>query len=216
MARDENPPFGRGETWYGLSPAPAIDSANLGGIQHEGKIWKFEDVTVSASGATGARPARSNRDVYCMCVRNVSGIALLPKRLVTLQKTGTDGKFFLGRVDGYATVTADGPAYPVDEFLTSAGVPNNDLFWIVVRGPATVLTDIAAAAGNVINVGDSVVALTAATSQATTAGRIAAQLLTGATALLANQVQNRVGRALSAATTSNTAADLLIDTITWS
>jgi hypothetical protein len=210
MARDDPPPFGRGETFYN---GATIDPANLGGSQWEGKTWVFEDVDYTP-GTAGAKPSRSGRYVKCMAVRNVSGIALLAKRLVTLQTAGTDGRFFLGRVDGYATLTA-AQAYPVDEFLPAAGVPNNDMFWIVVDGPAKVLTDLAGAATNVFAVGGAIVALTAATSQATTAGRVAPQDLTGATSILGNQIQNKIGYALSARTTGNTNADLLIDVRRW-
>ena len=209
MARKENPPFPRGETFYN---GGTIDSNNLGGAQLEGHIWEFEDIDLS-SGA-GGKKTRSNRRVVCMCVRNVSGIALLPKRLANLQTGGTDGRYMLGRADGYATTTA-AMGYPIDEWLPAAGVPNNDLFWLVIDGPATVKSDLAGGANNVINVGTALVSLTAATSQATTAGRVAPQDLTGATALLGNQLQNKVGFALSAATTANTDADILVDVRAW-
>lgn len=200
--RLENPPFPRGETFYnGLS----IDSTNLGGLQFEGAEWEFEDVQINAG--VGAKPNRTNMKVRCRCVRNVAAIALQPKRLVTFQLTAG---MYGSRVDGYATTTAQ-RGFPVDEYLPAAGVPVNDLFWIVVAGPALVLTPLDAGSDNVINVGDAVVALTAATSGATTAGRVYTQDLTGATSLLANQVQDRVGYALSAVTTGNTGANLLIE-----
>ncbi len=212
MARDDAPPFGRGETFYGVSGLTP-DSNNLGGAQWEGKTWVFEDIDYT-SGTVGAKPTRSGRYVKCMAVRNVSGITLLPKRLVSLQLSG---KFFLGRVDGYTTITAQ-QGYPVDEFLPSTGVINYDVFWIVVDGPAMCLTDIAAAtATGVINVGDALVSLTAATSQATTAGRIMPQdLASGVTgATLAIQVQNKLGYALSAKTSANTNSSILVDIRKW-
>jgi hypothetical protein len=82
---------------------------------------------------------------------------------------------------------------------------------VVMEGPAVILTDLAGADNNVLNVGTVVVALTGATSGATTAGRVAPQDLTGATALLADQIQNRIGYALTAKTTANTNADVLVD-----
>ena len=211
MARNENPPFGRGETFYN---GGYIDSNNLGGLQMEGAIWEFEDVDYTP-GKVGAKPARTNRRVKCMIVRNVSGITLLPKRLVTFQNAGVDGRYRAGRVDGYVTTTAQ-RGYPVDEYLSATnGVPNNDLFWVVIEGPSKVLTALDGGADNVFNVGDIAVGLTAATSGATTAGRVYPQDLTGATALLGNQVQNKVGYALSAVTTGNTGADLLVDVCHW-
>ena len=117
-------------------------------------------------------------------------------------------------MDGYARLFA-ARSFPVDEFLPSAGVAVNDLFWIVMQGPAIVLTGIACDAGNVITEGDRVVAATGATSQATTAGRVrthdqdTAANSTGSA--LANQIFNAIGAALSAKTTANTNADLLVD-----
>lgn len=219
MARDDAPPFGRGETFYN---GGTIDTSNLGGGQHIGKIWVFEDIDYST---VGVKKLRSSRPVRCMVCRNVSGIALLPKRLANLTIAGTgptsgigpqsgDNRGFLGNVDGYTTTTA-AKGFPIDEWLPAAGVPNNDLFWVVIDGPATVLTDLAGGANNPISVGSTVVALTAATSQATTAGRVYAQDLTGATAPLANMIQNALGVAMSAKTTANTNADLLVDVRKW-
>lgn len=158
---------------------------------------------------------RSNRVRKLRVVRNAVTIGsggdvttgnLRPKRLVTF-KSGT----YRAQVDGYARTTAVGGAVPVDEWLPAAGVAPNDLFYVVIEGPAVVLTDIAAAAGNLISVGDNIVSLTAATSGATTAGRVATADFTGATALLAAQITNTIGRALSAATTNSTNSSLLID-----
>lgn len=202
MARNENPPFERGETFYN---GATIDSSDLGGVNLEGKEWIFED----KNPVTGV--ARTGNYVRCRVVRNTNAAALLPKRIVSFE---ADGAEYGCRVDGYATTTA-AEGYPLDEYLPTAGLPANDLGYIVVDGPATVLTDIAAAAGNVVSAGGWVVALTAATSGATTAGRAAAQVLTGATAALAAQVQNRIGRALSAKTTANTNADMLILVGKW-
>lgn len=214
MARVDSPPFERGQTWYN---GGTIDSNNLGGLQHEGKEWVFEDIDLYNSAKTGAKPARTNRFVRCRVVRNVSGINLLPKRLVRFQKSGVN---YGARVDGYTATTAE-RGYPVDEYLPAAGVVNNDLFWIVVDGPAMILMPIAP--GDIANMteGDPLVALTAATSQATTAGRITNQTFTGSTqtsdyTFLANQVENYIGRALSARTTGNTdSAGVLVEVGHW-
>jgi hypothetical protein len=207
MARNENPPFARGATFY---EGATIDSNNLGGINLEGQEWVFEDIDLNAAGST--KKSRTGLQVTCRIVRNVSGIALLPKRAVRYQATAGN---YGGRVDGYTTTTAAPFAGVVDEYLPSTGVPANDLFWIVVKGPTLMLPDLAAGANNVINIGDALVALTAATSQATTAGRVAPQDLTGATAPLANQVQNKFGHALTARTTANTTLDVLVNLRQW-
>ena len=208
MARDDSPPFGRGQTFY---DGASIDSNNLGGAQHEGKIWVFEDLDYTNS---GAKPQRSNRPVKCMCVRNVGAAAMLPKRLATLKRSGLN---FLGQVDGYGDITAEANAFPIDEWLPAAGVPVNDLFWIVIEGPAMCLTPIGTGEfnGNIAN-GQNLVALTAATSGATTAGRVACENITGSSAatdytFLSDQILNRIGQAISARTTGETNSAILIN-----
>ncbi len=221
MARNENPPFGRGETFYGVN-GQTPDANNLGGVHLEGHEWVFEDVNYGYAGATsfsaGAKPVRTNKHVTCRCVRNMATFNILPSRVVHMQRTA--GNALQGRVDGMGTTTAEGPAFPADEWLPAAGVPQYDLFWIVVDGAATVLTDLAALDSSTANptliaVGDILVSLTAVTSGATTSGRVSVQGLTGATAVLGNNIQNRIGRAMSAATTANTNSRVLIDVGKW-
>lgn len=198
MARNENPPFGRGETWYNGGATTTTDPVAV-----VGKEWLFEDVNPTT------RAVRSNKSVKCRAVRNTSGITLLPRRIAVFKNAADTHGI---EVDGYtATVAARG--YLIDEYLPSTGVIANDVFWIVVDGPAEGLTDIAAV--DTINIGDKLVALTAVTSQATTAGRVDLLDLTGATAPLANQVLHYIGHALSAKTSANTNTSILIDVGHW-
>ena len=83
---------------------------------------------------------------------------------------------------------------------------------MVIEGPTTVLTPLDGGADNVFTVGQRVVALTAVTSGATTAGRVTAQSLAATTLQNADaqQIMNVIGRAMSAATTANTNQGLLI------
>lgn len=181
---------------------PRGQSESAGFANQVGSVKCFEDLDHSLAVPTH----RTHHQVECRLVKNSSGIALLPKRLVTF-KAGTNRT----EVDGYATTTAaDGKSVVVvDEWLPAAGVPANSYFWVVIEGPTEVLTDLAGGANNLIPEDTVLVALTAATSQATTAGRVAPQDLTGATAPLGNQIQGAFGRAMSAKTTANTNADLL-------
>lgn len=206
MAKHENLPFPVGQTFFGdQTPDTAV------GGHLEGKEYEIEDLDYSATG--GAKPHRTGRLRTMRIVRNTSGISLLPKRLAILETTA--GKDAVGQVDGYSRLTAAGNCFPIDEFLPSTGVAANDLFYVCVGGPATVLTALEGDANNVHSVGGWVVALTAVTSQSTTAGRVKPQDLTGATSVLGNEVQHRLGRALSARTTANTGADLLVDVTKW-
>lgn len=198
MARNESPPFDRGETWFSGVGATTTDPTAV-----VGKEWLFEDVNPTT------RAVRSNKYVRCRAVRNVSGIALLPRRLASFKASA--GSYGL-EVDGYSTTTA-ARGYPVDEYLPSTGVSANDVFWIVVDGPAEALTDIASV--DTINVGDTLVALTAVTSQATTAGRVDLAAHGVSESALANQIQNRIGYALSAKTSGNTNTAILVEVGKW-
>jgi|SRR5579864_8039740 len=221
MARNENPPFGRGETFYNLFTATTQSTSD--GVQYEGKEWVFEDINPST------KQYRSGRYVTCRAVRNVSGIALLPGRVAkfaagAIQANGAPGGIWGGQVDGYVYTndwTTGGFGYPIDEFLPTAGVQNDDIFWIVVEGPAGVLTDLATL-NPVILVGDRVVGQTAATSQATTAGRVIdIGALTSSTTYLEWAIPSFIGYAMSgpagaattAATGSNTNATVLVDVV---
>jgi len=205
MARNENPPFCRGETFYN---GETIDTANLGGLNLEGAEWVFEDVHPS----TGVK--RTNRPVRCRIVRNTAAIALEGKRLASFEAGALE---YGSRIDGYAlNSAADTPneGYVIDEYLPSGGVAVNDLCWIVIEGPSAVLTTVAALP-SVFSIGQWAVAATGVTSGATTAGRIIPQVFSSTAGTLAAQVQNRVGRALSAATTANTNSSVVLDIGKW-
>lgn len=197
----------RGQTYLKGATGRTITSTDA--AQIEGATKLFDDVAPGQ--ASGAKARRSNRQTLCILVRNASGIALLPKRIARW-KSGQRGK----QVDGYTTTTAAEAAGVIDEHLPASGVPANDLFWLAVKGPSLILTSLAGDAENVISVDDTLVALTAATSQATTAGRAITWGLTATSTgstngTLTNHILNQLGKAMSAKTTANTNADLLVD-----
>jgi hypothetical protein len=91
----------------------------------------------------------SNRPVECIAVKNKSGSALTAGQVVKFKAAATSGQFgggILGEVDALAT-TSDALIGVVDEYLTSS-VADGEVFWLVVRGPSTVLkTSTSVAAG---------------------------------------------------------------------
>ena len=149
-----DPPFALGQT-LGVS-----STADGGGWV--GAVKQFPDVN-PADGKI-----RSNRIKTCVAVRNTSAGALLPKRVVRFAH-GTAGKAVFSEVNGYAAVAGEERVGVVDEYLPIAGVAVNDVFWVVVSGPTEV---VAALSGTAVAVGDRLAAITAATSGATTAGRV--------------------------------------------
>ena len=168
----------------------------------EGIRKVFKDVDYSSTDSI--KPPRSGGEVVCILVRNDSGTTLLPGRVCTWKST-YQGR----RVDGYTRLDQGQPvAGIVDEFLPAAGVADDDLFWLVVRGPALVKK---ALNGNTLAKDDFVVAITAATSQATTAGRIMSIASTSDATNGASQVLNRIGIAMSSSATTDANVLVYVD-----
>ena len=195
MGRLDQPPFARGET-YANGNLEILNAANgpfgLGGINLEGKIFVFEpnsDATTTLYGQLGPDP--NGRAITVRVVRNVSGQALLPKRLVRYQLATTNVNLET-HIDGYTIGAGDVPAGIVDEFLPPAGVANEDLFYLVIDGPTI---GVSLTTGTVSIAHGSVLVPGLGTSKTTAdAGCLDSQVLTGATATLADQIQNSVGR----------------------
>ena len=189
-----------GRTYY---EGRTIDTANYGSsIDLEGQEAHYRNNTVMAAGQT-LTLALNASPITARVVRNVSGINLLPGRAVTFA-----AGFQERRVDGYTFTTAQNAAGIVDPFLPSTGVPNGDLFLIIISGTIPVRRSLSNSAADDAE-GDILYAITAATSQATTAGRFtrwvgtfsAAETTDGSAA---NILLNNFGRAMSACTTAGT------------
>lgn len=201
MGLQVDPPFGLGQTFFSLSASQtSVPNDSLYGIQSNaaygdnftGVVKEFTDVNP----LTGL--VRSNRRKVCVAVKNVSTVALAPKRLVTFNTSA--GKLF-SEVNGYSAVTNEERVGVVDEYLPSSGVAVNDIFWVTVDGP----TEIAhALSGTNIAAGDRLAAITAAATTSTTAGRVTPSGLTEGTANPGNNGRGVIGYALSAATSANT------------
>lgn len=186
----------------------AIDPLSLANL--EGMEWIVRD--------TGKESDRDDQGTQRLrrirLVKNNSGFALLPKRLVA---PSNFGKY----VAGYALNDSD-LAYPTDPYLPAAGVADQDHFYIITGGPALVKSDLAGGAANNFAAGDQLVAVGGATSGATTAGRVKlADFSGGSTSnqtniaiALAKTLRNLVGEAGTARTTNNTDSDVLVD-VRW-
>lgn len=145
----------------------------------------------------------SNRAVECIAVRNVSGGALLPGQVVHF-RAGASGTQFSGGVLGEVVATSNTTTPSnaaaalfgiVDEYLPAAGAPNNEIFWVVVRGPSAPRKT--TGAGTAISAGDQV-------GITSTSGLVA----TNATAA------QQLGFAIAAAATTDTTVRLLTRTQT--
>lgn len=187
-----DPPFSLGQT-LGVS-------STSDGTRWEGVVKVFPDVDPT----TGK--IRSNRLKKCVAVRNVSAGALLPKRLARFA-VGTAGTAVFSQVDGYAAVTNNEVVGVVDEWLPSAGVAVNDIFWVTVDGPTEVSH---ALSGTALAAGDRLAAIAAATSGATTAGRVTPSAVGAATTGSDNASLGVIGYACSAGTTNGNAILALV------
>lgn len=207
MSRDNAPPMPRGATLYaGRTP----DAANLEFEDVIGREHHFEDVNWNYTGGS-AKPTLSGLLVLCRLVRNVSGAAVAPKRLVTVDPTRP------GEITGYTTTVNTDNVAVVDEYLPSAGCPDDDVCWVVLKGPTTCITphtgDFAAA----IVAGDWLVS---ATTSATFHGRpISAQTVTtnnagspttASTDSLSKATRNKFGKAMAAALATAVDTDLRV------
>jgi len=185
----------RGKVYLtGPNRTPDSTSTTTLAIRGIRKAFKDLDYTSGLTGTTTVLAPRSGGNVECILVRNSSGIALTPGRLVTW-KTNLQGK----EVDGYATTDFCQVAGVVDEFLPSTGVANNDYFWLVVKGPCLVKK---AADTNTLTKDVEVVAVTAASSQAAGAGRIQTLALANNATSNTSMALNKVGVAMSTSNTS--------------
>jgi len=187
-----DPGFGRGQTLgvtVKMYEAESGDGSTIIGVRKE-----FRD----ENPRTGE--LLSNRPVECIAVKNVSGGALLPGQVVKFKAAGTSGQFsggILGEVDATATTAnalpaANGLVGVVDEYLPSAGVPDKEVFWLVVRGPSSVVkssTSVSAGAayGTSTTAGEAAAHTAGTTSligyaittSATTTGRLLVRTLAG-------------------------------------
>lgn len=195
MGLQVDPPFGLGQTWFSLGAGETAKNDSYHGIQSSasygdnftGAVKEFTDVNPTNG------QVRTNRRKVCVCVKNTSAGALLPKRVVRFSLTA--GKLFT-EVDGYAAVTSEERVGVVDEWLPAAGVAVNDIFWVTVDGPTEVAH---ALSGTNIAAGDRLAVITAASSGATTAGRVTPNTLADAAAGV-----GLIGYAVSAATSGST------------
>lgn len=191
------PPFPRGALGSAYSDPATVDTA--GNQQMEGMEYWFPDIDHSA--ILGAQAQRSNRSVLCRIVRNKSGGALLPKKTVKYNDAATNGYDWGNQTNGNAAL-GDPILGVVDEFLPAAGVPDGELFWVVVAGPSTCISD--SAGDTNIGIGKKVV------PGGGTAGNLVEQDTTVVTGPgLYNQIQGAVGRLMKAVNATST--DIIVD-----
>lgn len=198
-------PMALGETLKGTDA-----DSNLINTDYLGRVFTIP-VPNSSSPLRGNKSRPCGDHVEAVLMRNTSGGTLLGKRFVN--RDATAGYDFTKEVNGYTATDYKTGIVLVDPFLPSGGVAANDIFWGVIKGTVLCLTPTADAdfKGD-IAVGAVLVACTAAGTTTTAAGRVCNHSLANNTdaAGARNAALGAVGFALSAKTTANTNADILV------
>ena len=202
MGLQADPPFGLGQTLGVTSVNDSLYGLSSGsyGDNWVGCVKEFTDVNPING------QVRSNRRKVCIAVRNTSGVALLPKRVVRLAGTG---KALYGAADGYTAVANDALCGVVDEFLPAGGVAADDVFWVTVDGPTEVAV---ALSGSDVAVRSALSVVTAAASTSTTAGRVTVSPVSGATTGSNDNGIGVIGYAASSGATTGSAVLALVRT----
>ena len=124
MSRSNKIPFPRGRS---AAQGTTIDTNDLQGVHLEGQIVYLPDVAKATP-----KVRRSNADVVARIVRNDSGGLLTPGTAVQY----ADG-FWGTRVTTCTAAVGNQCAGIVDDHLPTTGVQDDDLFYIIVRGPVS-------------------------------------------------------------------------------
>lgn len=202
-----SPPFALGEVLQGKDSDNALINSHWLGAEYTFPVPN------PSGDLRGNKTRLTGKTVTAVILRNTSGGTLLGKRIGRLERTA--GYDPVQSVDQYAIVLAEKGIVIIDSWLDSNGVPDDYLFWGIIKGPCEVLTPVAGAGFNAaaIAVGDLLVAATGATSNNSDYGRIAGFALANNTdaAGAFSQSRNTVATALSARTSGNTNAALLVN-----
>lgn len=122
MAENSVAPVARGDSFFKGGTADAAGGGHLEGLVHVFPATDPDNRTIRRNGGNNV----------CVLVRNDSGGALLPG-IAVKWKAGKEGSA-VDAFGGSGNVNSHAAGF-VDDHLPAAGVPDNDLFWIVVKGP---------------------------------------------------------------------------------
>lgn len=204
-------PFPIGTTFYHGQTAlltADIAAGTLKGEEILGRIYEIEDLDYSSSAVV--KPYRTRFRRWVMPVRNMSGSSLKPKRLFAKRISTTT---MMGNVLGYGSAAAQQQCYPADEFIsTSLNIPNRDIFYIVLQGPATCINGAAADGTEIIADGDALICKAGTSATNDDAGRVV-KIDQTATNLSAGSHINLVGFSMGVRLTTEVTSDILVNVV---
>ena len=222
MSRGNKLPFERGKSAYQNSTVTSTDLAHL-----EGQVVYLPHTNYSDN-----KKRDSNVDIVAVVARNVSGEALNAGDAV-VWADGKFGKQVITTTDSNIHAdTDDAAAYIagiVDDQLPSAGVQNNDLFYLIVRGPAiaTLQTSPTAhkASGHLFFQGGPLVAsatkgqlngvVIAATDAATQTTQVANQLTLASGAAIGGTARTAIVDAKTGSAVDTTSGSATVEVTVW-
>lgn len=205
-------PFPLGTTLYQNMPtgtlAADIASGKLKGEEILGRMYEIEDRDLSSTDTV--KPIRTYFRRWIMPVRNMSGSTLHRKRLFAKQLSTTNQ---MGHVLGYGSAAGQQQCYPSDEFLSaSLGIPNRDVFYIILQGPAMCTNGAAADATEIIADGDALICKAGTSATNADAGRVVT-ISQSATDLSAASHINLVGFSMGVRLTTEVTSDILVNVV---
>lgn len=185
-----------------------------GNLKHDNLLGKKYTLNQyeSQSGSRLMNVELPTEYIAVLC-RNTSGGVLLGKRLGLFERT--DGQRLAKNCDGYTNTQAELLYGIIDPFLPDSGVPDDDIFWMVLEGDSLELLTPNAGSGfnGDIAIGDPLYAATGADSATTLAGRVARAGLANDTdaAGALKHANGLLGYAAQARTTANTNTTILVN-----
>ena len=198
-----DPPFDLGESLKGTQTTVDADGGTTTKIinKHwEGAVFEFPDVDRSPS-VRGGKSRRSGGTIKAVCVRNISGGALVVKsqlcQFAASWSGGGEANVF-GAVDRLTTNANEFCGVGDPEWHgKSTGVEDNDLFWVVIGGRVKVEVNASAniAVGDLLasSADDGEAQEFVATADTDTDDQTGAII-----AAAASDIRNIIGRALEA------------------
>lgn len=135
-----DPPFRRGSTLLG-GEVIELDAAGkpVAGRDVIGAVKAFQDVL-----PTGLGTRLSNRLVYCVAARYTGSTTLegsaVAGRVVSFADAAPLSEW-TGAYAAEADIAAGKPCGVIDEYLTNMQIRPNDIIWLVVSGPTTMVKE---------------------------------------------------------------------------
>jgi len=182
----------------------------------QGQVFEIPHL-VPATGPRNPSYRLTQHMVKVMLVRNVSGVALLPARVVTL-KTSNATVRALDEVSGYVNVVNTAHCVFSDPYLPSAGVPDKSLFLAVIGGPTYVrLSGTSGDTNGDITAGDYLISAATGSSATDTAGGRVSKYAVGSPAdaaaaaeMAINSINNTIAWALESKSATTNAGELIL------